>query len=95
MPEIPTLVVSPRIQTSLREQFLVEPLPSFTLEERLRWDAEGLACEGMPVGRIFTIGKESFLRSCISRVYLLSWSDCGAWLFTVEFVNLRKSAALR
>jgi hypothetical protein len=71
MPEVPTFIVSPRIQTTLGEQLLIEPLPSCGLEQRLRRDAEGLACQRVPVGRVFTVGKEQFLYNRMSPVYFL------------------------
>lgn len=48
MSQVPTLVVAPSIEPRLGEQLFVEPLPACTLEERLIWDAEGLAGESMP-----------------------------------------------
>ena len=55
MSQISTLVVTPSVEACLGEQLFVEPLPACTLEERLVWDAEGLAGESMPEDGILVV----------------------------------------
>lgn len=55
MSQISTLVVTPSVEPCLGEQLFVEPLPACTLEERLVWDAEGLAGESMPEDGVLVV----------------------------------------
>ena len=62
MSKVPTLVIAPCVESCLREQFLVKPLPACASEERLVWDAEGRTGESMPVDGVLVVGVKSFLQ---------------------------------
>ena len=68
MSKIPTLVIAPSIESRLREQFLVKPLPAGTLDEGLVWNTKGRASESMPVGRVLVESVEFLLDVGISKV---------------------------
>ena len=68
MSQISALVVAPCVESRLREQLLVKPLPAGTLKEGLIWDAEGGAGKRMPEGGILVVGVEGFLGVNVSKV---------------------------
>ena len=68
MSKVSTLVVAPGIETRLREQFLVKPMPAGTLDEGLIWNTKGRAGESMPVDWVLVEFVESLLDVGISKV---------------------------
>ena len=68
MSKVPALIVAPSIESRLREQFLVKPLPAGTLDEGLVWDTKGRAGESMPVDGVLVEFVEFLLDVGISKV---------------------------
>ena len=68
MSKVPTLVIAPSIESRLREQFLVKPLPVGTLDEGLVWNTKGRAGESMPVNGVLIEFVEFLLDIGISKV---------------------------
>ena len=68
MSKVPTLIIAPSIESRLREQFLVKPLPAGTLDEGLVWNTKGRASESMPVDGVLVEFVESLLDVGISKV---------------------------
>ena len=68
MSKVPTLIIAPSIESRLREQFLVEPLPAGTLDEGLVGNTKGRASEGMPVDGILVELVEFLLDVGLSKV---------------------------
>ena len=68
MSKVSTLVVAPGIETRLREQFLIKPMPAGTLDEGLLWNTKGCAGESMPVDWVLVEFVESLLDVGISKV---------------------------
>lgn len=68
MSQVPALVVSPRVESGLREQLLVKPLPARPLKQGLVWNAKGRAGKSVPEGGVLVVGMESFLHVGVSKV---------------------------
>ena len=68
MSKVPTLIIAPGIESRLREQFIVKPLPAGALDEGLVWNTKGRAGESMPVSGILVESVEFLLDVGISKV---------------------------
>ena len=68
MSKVPTFIVAPSIESRLREQFFVKPLPAGALDKGLVRNTKGRAGKSMPVSGVLVEFVEFLLDFAISKV---------------------------